>query len=423
MATLAACLAVWATGCALASGAATVRHVPPLRPDATAARVGHTCTRTVGPHTDLQDALRNARGGAVVCLRAGRYAVGGQIYLSHITPSATITLRPVPGAKVKLGWLELAADVRNLTVEGLVLTRGAADVGPAANVTFSGNTVSGADGATSGFYFYGDGGLQRHMRVLGNRMSYLAPPDLAPPGAGQCVTVSGGGGQERDFDISHNVCGPGIGDHYVQIGGIDGLTADYNEFLGPAAPEALQDQAHNNVLQIFGDSENVEFSHNVIRGSESRGQEILIEEGRFVHMTVDDNLFVGSPRCLRYWNCYSYALGMCAAEGLQFQSNTVIGYHWGVQVTHSGGSPGCLTSGRDYQVTNNIVVGTNDNADITYGECERRCVFDYNVTSDRSARQGGARHYVIDWRPRWTNRMTFRPKGLPFQAGSPADIG
>ena len=417
MGALAVCLAVGAAGCAVAVGA--VRYAP----KATAARLGQTCTRTVGPHADLEGALRHARGHAVLCLRAGSYAAGGQIYLSHITPTATVTLRPTPGATVKLGWLELAADVRNLTVEGFVLTRGAADVGPAANVTFRANTVSGADGATSGFYFYGDGGLQRNMHVLGNRMSYLAPADLAPPGAGQCVTVSGGGSEERDFDISHNVCGPGIGDHYVQVGGIDGLTEDYNEFLGPAAPEALQDQAHNNVLQIFGDSENVEFSHNVIRGSESRGQEILIEEGRFVHVNIDDNLFVGAPRCLRYWNCYSYALGMCATDGLWFQHNTVIGYHWGVQVTHSGGSPGCLASGRDYQVTHNIVVGTNDNSDITYGECEQRCVFDYNVTSDRSARQGGARHYVIDWRPRWRNRTTFGPLGLPFQAGSPADTG
>ena len=78
---------------------------------------------------------------------------------------------------------------------------------------------------------------------------------------GACVEVDGGNGLAFDFTFSDNVCGPGIGagattasdaSHYIQVGGITGLTADNNAFLGPMDPKYEAAGLHNNVLHVFG---------------------------------------------------------------------------------------------------------------------------------------------------------------------------
>jgi hypothetical protein len=159
----------------------------------------------------------------------------------------------------------------------------------------------------------------------------------------------------------------------------------------------------------------------VLRDDDSRGQEVLFEEGSLSNVTMNDNLFVGDPMCLTNSNCYSYAVGLCSAKGLQFNYNTVVGFFWGVQVTNSdGGSGGCSTSGSNYTVTHNIVVNTPDNSDLTYAECSSGCTFDYNVTDDGSANQAGSTHRVTSWKPSWTDTTSYKPVGLPFAAGSDA---
>ena len=331
------------------------------------------CTSTLGSASEIEAALQRAPGGTGICLNTGSYT-STETDLADINPASTVTLEPAPGATVNLGWLYIRGNVHNLTVQDLNLTGGVAATGNVTNVVFQHNTISGRDGARSGFYFYGNGGQQRNIRVLYNDMHDLAPKDLTSTGAGQCVTVVGTAAQEHQFNVSHNVCGPNIAGHYTQFGGIDGLTEDYNTFLGPPSPEVFADNVHNNVLQIFGNSTNIDFSHNVMQRTDARGQEILVEEGKFADVTMNNNLFIGDPQCLTNWNCYSYAVGLCAAQGLQFNYNTVVGYHWGVQITNSlKGGTGCWPQGSRYVITHNIVVGTNDNVDITYAECGSKC--------------------------------------------------
>ena len=375
------------------------------------------CTTTLSPGADIQSALRSAAPGAGVCLNAGNYNQATEIDLANISPSGTVTLEPAPGATVNLGWLNMTAANRNLTVQGFNLTGGVSETGSASGLVFSHNTVSGTAGATMGFYFYADGGQQNGIQVIANQMSNLAPTDLSPTGAGQCVTVAGGSQIEHNFTVNYNVCGPGIGNHYTQFGGIDGLTEDYNQFLGPPAAEALSQQTHNNVIQIFGDSDNIDFSHNVLRNNDSRGQEVLFEEGSLTNVTMNGNLFVGDPMCLKNSNCYSYAVGLCSVTNLQFNYNTIVGFFWGVQVTNSdGGANGCTNSGSGYTITHNIVVNTPDNSDITYAECSSSCTYDYNVTDDGSAGKAGSNH-VVNWKPQWTDGTNYKPVGLPFPAG------
>jgi hypothetical protein len=285
--------------------------------------------------------------------------------------------------------------------------------GSAGALTFSGNRISHT---SSGFYFYaGQGVVQHDIRLISNRLDHLHAPDLAATGAGQCVTIAGGRDQERDFVLTGNVCGPGIGDHYVQVGGVTGLTIEHNTFLGPADPEALTRHTHNNVLQVFGDSRDVTFSHNVIRATQSRGQTVLIQEGRFDHVAIDGNLWHEDPRCLTDTNCFSYAIEVYNAHGLSFQDNTIVDSRWGVLLTDL--DPRSYTSGTDYRVTRNIVVGAVGNPDINFQYCAVRCVFDDNVTGDRSAHQDGAQRYVVDWTPSWQAEGPFVARGLPFAAG------
>ena len=79
----------------------------------------------------------------------------------------------------------------------------------------------------------------------------------------------------------HNVCGPGLGygdtdstqpGHYIEIGGITGVTVDNNAFLGPADPNAAPVGLHLNVFHIFGDATNVDFSNNILWHTQTIGQ-------------------------------------------------------------------------------------------------------------------------------------------------------
>src|SRR5690242_73913 len=239
---------------------------------------GFRCSRKLHPAQAgrIAQALRNARPGAVICLTSGDYAVAGQIVIAGVTPVRNVTLRAAPRARVRLGMVFLSDVNRNLTIRGFSMNR-VSVTGSASGLAFVDNTISHA---TSGFYFSaGPSETQTDIRVLYNRMDHLTAPSLGGVATAQCVTIAGSATEEHHFTVSHNTCGPGIGDHYFQVGGIDGLVADYNTFLGPPDNEVFTQGAHNNVLQIFGDSRNVDFSHNVMRDTESRGETVLIQEG------------------------------------------------------------------------------------------------------------------------------------------------
>jgi hypothetical protein len=398
-------VAIGAAGC---GGGAPGRRKAAQRPIARAAACSVTVAAASGA-AGATRALDAAGSGGRICLQAGHY---GAIALSNFNPSATVTLAPAAGAQVTVGPLSLTGPNHDLTFEGLSL--GPVSVtGAASRLAFIDNHLSGLG---EGFYFYaGQGNEQDGIQVLGNHIDHLHAADLSAPGAGQCVTIAGGATEERNFTLNHNVCGPRIGDHYFQVGGIDGLTAEDNAFLGPVDPEALKQQTHNNVLQVFGDSRNINFSHNVMRNTESRGQTVLIEEGHFDNVTVDGNLWQEDPTCLKDPNCFSYAIDIYNAHGLSFQNNTVIDSHWGVLLTDV--EPQSYPSGRDYQISHNIVVGTSGNYDITFQHCATHCTFDYNVTADDSAKQAGSHRYVTGWKPVWSAGAAHDPVGLDFAAG------
>lgn len=395
------------------------------------------CTTTLTVGADVQGALSTAKPGDTVCLGAGSY---GDVTLTGINHSSNVTLAPAPGADVQLGRLTFVGPVTtsNLTVEGLHLDSGVAvRTGTPGGLVFQYNTIEHLPRGYA-FYFYAAGSspgsfTQTGVKMLYNQIDYV----------GACVEVDGGNGLAFDFTFSDNVCGPGIGagattasdaSHYIQVGGITGLTADNNAFLGPMDPKYEAAGLHNNVLHVFGDSSRIDFSNNLLWHTQSRGQAILLEQGRLDDVTLQGNLDVEDPNCDVRGNCAAYAIEAFDAHGLTVQNNTIVDSYWGVLLTHSEATGYPL--GWDYTILQNVVVGTRGNPDLSYGDCRSLCVFDDNVTDDTSAAQGGSAHFVTHWEPRWesTNWAPstpyvappagyYRATDLPTAAGYRAAVG
>jgi hypothetical protein len=422
-------------------GAGTTAPTPTATPPHSA-QVGApgpavTCTTVLGVGANIENALSRAAPGDMVCLSAGNY---GAVTLSGIAPAGNITLAAQPGAVVTLNQLTLTGAANsNLTVQGFNISRGVQDVsGTPGGLVFQYNTIS-YNAHDYGFYFDADGNggnnTQTGVKILYNQIDHV----------GECLAVTRGTDQERSFTFSGNVCGPGIGygdtsssqpGHYIEIGGVTGITVDNNAFLGPADPNVSNAGLHLNVFHVFGDASNIDFSNNILWHTQTIGQALLIQEGQFDSISINNNLDVEDPACdVANSNCTSYAFWTADVHNLSFQNNTVVGSYWGVILTISQTSQD-YHGGTGYNIAHNVAVQTADDSDLSYGECTSSCTFDYNVTDDASANQGGSTHYVIRWSPRWTstswNPTTpyvqppagyYQPVGLPFAAGYQGTVG
>jgi hypothetical protein len=395
------------------------------------------CSVTLSVGANIQSALSSAAAGTVVCLNAGNY---GSVTLSGIAPPGNVTLAPAPGATVTFTDFTLTgAPSSNLTIQGFFIPGGVDDeTGTPGGLVFQYNTISHhAQGY--GFYFDAGGnganGTQSGIQILNNQIDHV----------GECLAITRGTDQERAFTFSGNVCGPGLGygdtqstqpGHYIEIGGITGVTVDHNAFVGPADPNAAPVGLHLNVFHIFGDASNVDFSNNILWHTQTIGQALLIQEGQFDNVTINNNLDVEDPACaVANSNCDSYAFWTADVHGFSFQNNTVVNSYWGVLLTESQTSDD-YNGGTGYTVAHNIAVQTADGPDISYGECVSSCLFDYNVTDDQSARKAGSTHNVVGWKPSWTSTSWtptvpyarppagyYQPTGLPFAAGYGGSAG
>jgi hypothetical protein len=395
------------------------------------------CTRRLGVGASIQQALSRARTGAVVCLSAGNY---GSVTLSGISPPGRVTLAPVPDARVTFTDLTITGGASsNLTIQGFHIPGGVSDdTSTPGGLVFQYDTIS-HNPHDYGFYFDADGngrnGTQTGIKMLHNRIDHV----------GECLAVTRGIPEESAFTFSHNICGPGIGyqdtestqpGHYIEIGGVTGVRVDHNAFIGPADPNAAAVGLHLNVFHIFDGASNVDFSNNILWHTQTIGQALLFQEGQFSNVTIDNNLDVEDPAChSRNSPCMDYSFWTADDHGLSFQDNTVVDAYWGVLLSKSQTSED-YHGGTDYTVTHNIVVGTVEGRSLSFGECSASCVFDYNVTDDRSARQAGSRHHVVGWSPRWTSTKWapavpysrppagyYHPTGLPFDAGYTGSVG
>src|SRR6185312_11300149 len=125
--------------------------------------------------------------------------------------------------------------------------------------------------------------------------------------------------------------------------------------------------------QIFGGGQNITFTNNVARNTETQ-ESLLFQEGRFSNVVIENNLFDHDSR--------GYTCQIYQSSGLVFRDNTIVGSHWGCLFRDLASSP----PGDHYRVVRNVFVDTQEGNDVsTEGRAAGWGTYDYNVSSDGSA--------------------------------------
>ena len=252
-----------------------------------------------------------------------------------------------------------------------------------------------------------EGRVQEYTTVERDEFSNLGPcptENKACGTIGQCFSAMNG--KQHHITFNHNVCGPNIPNHYVQIASGENLTVEHNTFLGPPKSET-DTLVHQNILQIFGSSSHVQFAHNVMW--ETGGSPSLLIEASLGAAATYEDIHIEHNLWLN--NTGSQAVNLCPIHGLTFQHNTVVGSQNGV-LFHEfvaeplGNSYDCL-GGQEYAIEHNIAVATHAGSDFGAGGCESACSIDYNASGDKSVE--GEIHGVANWTPSWTTTIWSSP--------------
>jgi hypothetical protein len=397
-----------------------------------ASGAGISCWVHVRPTADpgrIAALLARAPDGSNVCLARGSYAgisVDGAVHREYVT------LRSSPGQLATVDGIDVA-DSAHLRFEHLRLTEGINLHDTTGSSGSHDYQVLHDEFASPLYGVVLDGGSVPIRRVLiaGNRMDHV---HLAQGEVGGRCNAGYAGGQDvtiyyaEGVTIAHNVFDQADW-HYIQGGsaGPEGVNVSHNLFEGHISLPC----SHLNVWQIWSGGVNDRFEGNVVRGDRSGPASVIpliFENGsggnecqvQMSNTTVSDNLFVNAAS--------SYATMIFTTQGLTFTRNTVVGSEYGVWLDRSdfcGPSSG-VTAEHNVSVK---VLSHGSPARYVLGDCSGACSFEYNVSDDRSARQGGARHYVVHWSPRWSRWVRsasgplgragnrWRPLGLPFPAG------
>ena len=292
------------------------------------------CDQTVGPGADLGTVLSGASAGSTVCLAAGKW---GRQVVNNVDPASRVTVASAPGQNADVDGLTLASTgpVSHLTFEGIRFSGGVQVDGPAHKLVFRfDNFQDIADDYA--FYFdpqaSGRAAVDDGVTISYNQIDHV----------GECLQMSGRETEVVHFTFSHNVCGPGIGyqedssfgAHYIQTDGVNGFQVDNNAFEGPPDPLTVTYGNHLNVLHVWGSSQNIDFSNNIIWHTRAIGQEILLGDNGYASLldgiTLNNNLDIGDPACAPGSVCHSYAMYSFPVHGMTWTHNTIIASVWGV---------------------------------------------------------------------------------------------
>lgn len=409
------------------------------------------CTKTFDVGASLEEALRGAGSGSVVCLNGGHWP---DPQLSNITPLRNVTVAAAPGQPVYMAGLTMVGPgaVGNLTFQGIRFTLGVRGIGAiTGGLMFKYDTFENIPNSYA-FYFYGNGhgdlATQTGVSILYTQIDHV----------GQCLELVGGAKMESNFTFAHNVCGPGIGygqdrsfgAHYIQTDGVRSLTVDNNAFEGPPDPLTVAYGDHLNVLHVWGSSQYIDFSNNLIWHARTVGQMVLLGDNSHPslldNIRLSNNLDVSDPACGPRSACHSYSMYSLPVHTLTWTHNTIIGSVWGVGLGWEASCTStCYRSSSNMTGAFNIAApscGSNPDCNRDYSAfvCQgARCILDHNVSADASANSAlGATGNVVGWVPEfrttsWTPKSGspwtppppgyYQPVGLPFAAGYQGRIG
>jgi hypothetical protein len=357
-----------------------------------------------------------------------------------MNPSTPVTLAATPGQTVTLGSFSIDAQVQNLTIQGFHSSRFQVLDPSSGGITFQYDTVQNQ---SKGIAFYldsgghGQGGTISGVAMVYNQIDHV----------GQCLADVR---DEQNTTFSHNVCGPGLGygdtastdpGHYIESGGEDNMTVDNNAFLGPACSCAGSAGLHLNVMHLDGTSTNFQFDNNLIWHDDSIANTVLLQEGQFTDINIDNNLLVGDPVCMlsNPGGCVSNTIEVYTPHGLMLKNNTIVntpeGLYLGPTCTN-----GCFPLANTMTSEYNVVAphaSVGGAADYSVWDCASTCTADHNVTADDSANSVlGGTNDEINWTPtfsdaNWTPTQPwtappadyYQTGGLPFHAGYQGPIG
>jgi hypothetical protein len=359
---------------------------PPVEPE-----VPVDCTTNVPLGADVAAAIEGAAGGAVVCLQGGSYP---EISLDGVHKSPAVTVRSGTGGRATIDGLGLT-DPSGLQFAALDITGGITVTPSGSDLAFLDNDITGV----AGIYMFGDyriGKRIESVRIEGNRIHDIDYSGSQETGYGYGIE---GVGDVRQMTIRNNTIQSTASD-YIQSATPVNWVVDHNTFLGPSLLADHED--HQDLWQIFGGGENIRFTNNVARDTETQ-ESLLFQEGAFSNVVIENNLFDHDSR--------GYTCQIYQSDGLVFRNNTIVGSYWGCLFRDLESSP----PGSGYEVDHNVFAETEAGADISdEGRADGWGVYDYNVSSDGSA--DGA-HSVRNWQPSWQNTTNYLPLGLPFTAG------
>ena len=349
------------------------------------------CTTTLAAGANVADAVAGAAGGAVICLHEGDYR---RVTLSGVHKSPAVTIRSAAGERATVAGFTLSDPV-GLQFADLDITDGSTVTPSGSDIRFVGNDITGV----AGIYLFGDyreGKQISDVQIEGNEIHDIEYSGNQDTGYGYGIE---GVGDVENMTIRGNTIRSPASDYIQSATPVDWVV-DGNTFLGPSLLGSHED--HQDLWQIFGGGENITFTNNVARNTETQ-ESLLFQEGTFSNVVVENNLFDHDSR--------GYSCQIYQSEGLVFRNNTIVGSHWGCLFRDLASSP----PGSEYEVDHNVFAATEASVDVSAeGRAENWGSYDYNVSSDGSA--VGA-HSVRNWSPSWSNTTTYPPLGLPFAAG------
>jgi hypothetical protein len=352
---------------------------------------GGGCTQTLSSGANLSSAVSSAAGGAVICLGSGSYSVN----ITKASKASMVTVKPAAGAAPTLSY-SMLNQATNLRFQELKFTGGIEALGPASKLQFVDNEFVGPFGFHANGQAQSNGTQVTDVLFDGNNMHNLDYTGNQGTANGYGITASNGAAR---FTITNNTIKSPASD-YIQFASPETVLIDHNTFLGPSLLGSHQD--HQDLVQIFGGGDNVTFTNNVARNTETQ-ESLLFQEGAFTNVVIENNLFDHDSR--------GYTCQLYQSKGMIFRDNTVVGSHWGCLFRDLASS----AAGSGYQIDHNIFTNTAEGSDIsTEGRAGGWGTYDYNVSEDGSA---GGTHSVRNWSPSWADTSNYIPLGLPFAAG------
>jgi Right handed beta helix region/Bacterial TSP3 repeat len=352
---------------------------------------GGNCTQTLSSGANLSNAISAAAGGAVICLGSGSYSFS----VTKANKASTVTVKAAADASPTIGY-SMLNQATNIRLEGLKFTGGLEALGPSSKLQIVDNEFTGPFGFHSNGQDASNGTSVTDVLIEGNNIHNLDYSGSQGTANGYGITASNGVAR---FTIRDNTIKSPASD-YIQFASPETATIDHNTFLGPSLLGSHQD--HQDLVQIFGGGQNITFTDNVARNTETQ-ESLLFQEGAFSNVTIENNLFDHDSR--------GYTCQLYQSKGMIFRNNTIVGSHWGCLFRDLATS----SAGSGYQVDHNIFVGTAEGSDIsTEGRAGGWGTYDYNVSEDGSA---SGSHSVRNWKPSWVDTSSYTPLGLSLTAG------